>query len=121
MDISQLEMLVLGALLHDIGKFCQRAGRGKSANLEGEYCPVSKQTGVSSHQHVLYTDHFIENDLPLPPEIEARRGELARLASVHHKAAAVLSEKCLEVADRLSAGTDVSIGTEIRPGVGVES
>ncbi len=34
MDHQELALLVLGALLHDIGKFAQRAGAPKSREME---------------------------------------------------------------------------------------
>ncbi len=104
MNTSEREHLVLAALLHDIGKFAQRAERPKSGQLEGELCP-SGSHGHSTHLHVLYTDHFIENDLPLPSMID--KGRLARLAAAHHKPAGdSLPELILCRADRLSAGMD---------------
>jgi CRISPR/Cas system-associated protein Cas10 (large subunit of type III CRISPR-Cas system) len=39
MDNSNLHLVVLAGLLHDIGKAAQRAGRPKSSNLESTYCP----------------------------------------------------------------------------------
>ena len=70
------ELAVLAAWLHDIGKFAQRAGAPASAGLEQEICPQGE-----THRHVLYTDYFIENVLPLPPEMEGLRGGLARMAA----------------------------------------
>lgn len=111
MDQRELELLVVGALLHDIGKFAQRAGGDKSREIEGD--PSDK--GRPTHAHVLYTDHFIEQTLPLPRELadEATRSRLARLASSHHKpAGGELLEQAMTVADRLSTGTDRKAGEE---------
>ncbi|WP_022662633.1 type III-A CRISPR-associated protein Cas10/Csm1 [Paucidesulfovibrio longus] len=105
MDQIDMEILALASLLHDIGKFAQRAKRPKSVNMEGEYCPAYK--GRPSHAHVLYTDNFIEKDLLLPPELVPSRSRIARLASAHHKpAGSDLLELAIAQADRLSAGMD---------------
>lgn len=104
---------LLAALLHDIGKFAQRAGAPKSAEQEDMYCPVDQRTGRPSHLHVLYTDYFIEHVLRLPPELEEERSKLARLAASHHKpAAGAHSEQALKNADGLSAGSDRKQGEE---------
>lgn len=113
MKPRDLELLVIAALLHDIGKFAQRAGAPKSSEMEGEYCRT--ENGRPTHTHVLYTDHFIEHLLPLPAELDDPkvRGTIARLASAHHKPAAEnLLEESISVADKLSAGTDRKAGEE---------
>ncbi|MCF8030548.1 MAG: type III-A CRISPR-associated protein Cas10/Csm1 [Desulfohalobiaceae bacterium] len=108
MDQFDLNLLVLAALLHDTGKTAQRAGKPKSGDQEGTYCPVGPHGGPT-HLHTLYTDYFIENDLApyLPRELQGFGGRLARLASSHHKPGEDnLLELALSRGDRLSAGTD---------------
>lgn len=102
---ESLALVVLAALLHDIGKFGQRAQAPCSERMEHEYCPTKQN--YSSHKHVLYTDYFIEHILPLPLELESKRSSLARLASAHHKPAlSEIAETCISDADRLSSGGD---------------
>ena len=102
---TDLKILAMGALLHDIGKFAQRAGRPYSKQLEGEYLPSFK--GKPSHWHALYTDYFIEHDLPLPAEISDYRNTIARIAGIHHRPNTDnLLEMCIMIADRLSSGSD---------------
>lgn len=105
MEKQESEFLVLAALLHDVGKFAQRAKAPLSAAMEDTYCPQASYG--SSHKHVLYTDYFVENELPLPRELEGRRSLLARIASAHHKPDAENRlEKCLQQGDWLASGND---------------
>ncbi len=102
-----LQILILASLLHDIGKFAQRALRPKSKQLESTYCPSDPHSKAPTHVHVLYTDYFIEHDLPLPEELEGYRAKIARLASAHHLPdSSDLLETALCIGDRLSSGTD---------------
>jgi CRISPR-associated protein Csm1 len=46
---QELKILVMGALLHDIGKFAQRAKRPYSKEMEGEYLTTYREnlaTGI---------------------------------------------------------------------------
>lgn len=62
------EHIYLAALLHDIGKFYQRADTGSVysskylknfSKIESVYCPQTN--GNYSHKHVLWTAQFIED------------------------------------------------------------
>ncbi|MBW2661949.1 MAG: type III-A CRISPR-associated protein Cas10/Csm1 [Deltaproteobacteria bacterium] len=102
---KELQIVVLSALMHDIGKFAQRAKRPYSKAMEGEY--LTNYKGKPGHWHTVYSDYFLENDLPLPEELENFRSVIARTASAHHKPDTQnLVEMCITIADRLSSGSD---------------
>ena len=102
---ESLFLLVLASIVHDVGKFAQRAGAPSSKDMEDTYCPQSAHGGT--HRHVLYTDYFVEKDLPLPRDLEGKRSLLARIASAHHKPdEASRMEKCLQQGDWLASGHD---------------
>ena len=70
---STREHIYLAALLHDIGKFYQRADIGgtKASKFlkehckdESSFCPVDSN-GRYSHKHVLWTAQFIEDFAPV--------------------------------------------------------
>ena len=68
---ESLFLLVLASIVHDVGKFAQRAGAPSSKDMEDTYCPQSAHGGT--HRHVLYTDYFVEKELPLPRDLEGKR------------------------------------------------
>lgn len=128
MPHAELAQVVIAALLHDIGKFGQRAfptetvtgADGKivkinsSHKTENEhiFSPKKFRTSQYTHQHVLYTDFFMEHVLPLPlawekdGQEEVTHGNLARLAASHHNPTDEFEEKCIQEADEQSAGLD---------------
>ena len=113
------QLIYLGALLHDIGKFYQRADnkQGEKFNLlKSEYwsqpeifCPSYK--GSYSRKHVLWTAQFIEDnkDIFNKLDIDPFKGEdsLLRLAALHHKPETVL-QKIIQKADWYSSAVDRS-------------
>jgi len=107
--------VVLGALLHDIGKLMQRAHGTvadlpeRSREMDNTLCPVRE--GRYSHKHVLWTDAFFEwmegEGLSFPAGIDRQR--VRDLANFHHTperhpipAMGWLSAE----ADRLASGLD---------------
>jgi CRISPR-associated protein Csm1 len=101
----ELQILVLSAILHDVGKFAQRANRPFSKEMESTYLTTYK--GVHGHWHTLYSDYFIEKDLPLPGKLAKYRGQIARIASTHHRPNEDdLLEMCVTIGDRLSSGAE---------------
>ena len=104
-DKTSYNEIVLGAWLHDVGKFAQRAGKDCycSKDLEGQLCRLQKG-GFYSHQHVLYTEGFLQKFKDcLPGEVNATR--VIRLASAHHNPSS-RDEWLIAHGDRLSSGAD---------------
>ncbi|MEW6488318.1 MAG: type III-A CRISPR-associated protein Cas10/Csm1 [Thermodesulfobacteriota bacterium] len=112
-----LGSVVLAGLLHDVGKFMQRAHQDadlqrlhpQSAALAGTYCPSYE--GRSTHLHVLWTDAFFEwlkSEVGVPAGIDLALAQ--KIAVAHHRpdsaGAAEALAWILAEADRLSAGMD---------------
>lgn len=99
--------IALAGLLHDIGKFMQRAEvslSDESKGMEGTICPV--YNGRYSHKHVLWTSEFFEqNSTHRHIGMKPVEDSIANLAAYHHKPATKLQE-LIQIADRLSSGSD---------------
>jgi CRISPR-associated protein Csm1 len=105
--VTSCHEIILGAWLHDIGKFAQRADMEAycSKELEGQLCKL-QQGGWYSHQHVLYTEGFLQavkDCLPEDDQLQAK--EVIRLASGHHNPSSY-DEWLIAHGDRLSSGSD---------------
>lgn len=117
------EHLYLAALLHDIGKFYQRADTGSVAGsthlkpviteLSGILLPSYK--GSSSHKHCLWTAQFIEDYSPVFQQLTISKlndltdkDNLINLSAGHHLPFEQQTElgKILKKADSLSSGMD---------------
>jgi len=108
--------ITLGALLHDIGKFMQRAF-GSIKEIDGDYdidalessiCPKHSSKGYYSHKHVLFTDAFFDlinnNGIFFFPE-GLNVNTIRDIAKYHHKPNSKQSWICAK-ADRYSSGMD---------------
>lgn len=128
---NQRQKIYLAALLHDIGKFYQRASgsmNSEKSNLSKQsikirdyICPTKHETGEFSHLHTVWTNEFFEqkqkifgniqinNEKPfyINPWDENKLIEdnIANLASNHHKPYSEL-QKLISIADGWSAGID---------------
>ncbi len=112
------DKIYLAALLHDIGKFYQRADVAGVENSkilsesikksESVYCPQFK--GNYSHKHVLWTAQFIDD---LGTHLKKISGEteysLEHLAGKHHHPSNFY-EEIIQFADHLSSGLDRADG-----------
>jgi len=121
------DRVYLAALLHDIGKFYQRADSGSVdsstelaefvKNLETVFCPLLNDH-YRSHKHVLWTAQFIEMFRPVFLELNqgsdwhdlSLQDSLLHLAASHHLKPDQLSlaGSIIREADHLSSGMDRS-------------
>lgn len=119
---NKRDLIYLAALLHDIGKFYQRADEGGVSNskelkglnkVESTFCPLLIN-GKYSHKHVLWTAQFIDNYQLVFKNLVQQSGEntendnLLKLAASHHLKTEQLTElgKIIKEADCLSSGMD---------------
>lgn len=107
---DQLQAVVFGALLHDIGKFMQRAEvplSVQSLRMESTICKLYPgRQGRYSHKHVLWTHEFFEmfsNHPVLGMTLES--DSMANLAAYHHRPSSKLQE-VIQLSDCLSSGSD---------------
>lgn len=116
------EQIYLAALLHDIGKFYQRADSGsvysskylkEHGREESTFCPLMPGSNKYTHKHVLWTAQFIEDFAPVFKNLlQSSHSEenLLDLAAKHHLKKEQLSkyEAIIKEADCLSSGMDRS-------------
>jgi CRISPR-associated protein Csm1 len=122
MMTNSRDIVYLAALLHDIGKFWQRAdesGVKSSAEidalhkkLESSICPTKE--GRYTHKHVVWTAQFFEkfrslfedNPDAFGKEALARK-RIVRWAAAHHNPNSSSLEECIvQLADHCSSGVD---------------
>ena len=116
------ELLYLAALLHDIGKFYQRADTGSVATsrflsgmckAENAFLPM--RNGIYTHKHCLWTAQFIDDFKSVFKNLVGENfsdltdnNNLYSLAACHHLKKEQLSDlgKIVKEADWLSSGMD---------------
>lgn len=108
MESNHRYEMILGALLHDIGKFYQRASFSEavlsdiSRRMESTICPLVN--GRYSYRHVLFTNEFCDRYLSqLPSGLD--RNAVTNYASYHHRPDSP-EQKIIQVADILSSGME---------------
>lgn len=106
-DVREYQSVILGALLHDVGKFMQRAEvplSTRSKGMENTLCPV--YNGRYSHKHVLWTHEFFELFQNHPfIGMTLEKDSIANLASFHHRPDTKIQE-IIKLADWLSSGSE---------------
>jgi len=114
MQITTRQAIYLAALLHDIGKFWQRASKNRTVlkdstlQMSGSICPIN-QNKQSTHLHALFTHEFFENNRSVFPgdfEHEGKNVQLGNLSARHHKHNLGSLERIIQYADILSSGHD---------------
>lgn len=114
--MSERILFALAGLLHDIGKFGQRADgkyysseelTAQSKDIADKICPKSR-TGFYTHQHVIWTNNFLEKfrqkfiDANLYGQGE---NNMFNLACYHHSPS-TLEQAIITMADHWSSGVD---------------
>ena len=124
------ENVILGALLHDIGKFWQRAepygSLDKSTFLEnstksiiGDFCPKYKQN--YSHKHSAWTyQFFVSFEMWCYNNGLSGEDSVINIAAKHHNPTTVIQE-IIQKADWISAGMDRSTGEDLDSEISEES
>lgn len=87
------EQIIYGTLLHDVGKFMQRAEVScpslANDHIKQRVCPFDDKMGRFTHLHSLWTEQFFDEYSPLFPDPTERFPEavdnLTNLAAWHHK------------------------------------
>ncbi len=117
--------VLLAGLLHDIGKFYQRADLGyheagnqlgqTSRNIAEYICPKTKD-GYFGFQHVIWTHELLHRHEKLFSDLQLyhtdqSQDNLVNLASYHHRPTTAL-QALVQVADWWSSGLDRSAETE---------
>ncbi|MCC5904836.1 MAG: type III-A CRISPR-associated protein Cas10/Csm1 [Balneolaceae bacterium] len=114
MQLTAKQGIYLAGLLHDIGKFWQRATKSRKTlkkstlDMSGSICP-ERSPGHPSHLHALYTHEFFENNrrvLAGEFEYDGKTYQMGNVSARHHKRNLGPVERIIQYADILSSGHD---------------
>lgn len=98
-------VIILAALLHDIGKVSQRDKLPRSDALADKVCP--KRNGRRSHLHALHTHHVLSEEFTFPDVVTQDRQRIIDAAGRHHNPDPDdLMQLCVQRGDCLAAGWD---------------
>jgi len=80
------EILTLAALLHDVGKFAQRANYydSKSFSEEEKLRILPQKDGRSTHIHAFFSWKFLKDEFPWPDFLKKDAEKIAEAAGQHH-------------------------------------
>ncbi len=98
MEDLKRENLILGALLHDIGKFAYRAGKELSQQGKKDaelLCPKNK-AGYPTHLHVVFSSEYIK-------EFFEKKYESASKFVLRHHNPSEFEDKIIQLSDWLSS------------------
>lgn len=103
------QLVIISALMHNIGKFAQRAENPSDELLKNAYGSLPDKG--EKDNSACYTDYFLKSaDFPLPDNLSEYRSKIARQASacgspdVSDSENEELIKKIIQLADRLSFG-----------------
>lgn len=119
-DIKSQYELAIAALLHDIGKFKQRAYKGDEtifnqsiSGMEGYIAKLNTQTKLYTHRHSLWTYDFFINDLKpiidrIDFDIKLKWEQVYFSSASHHNPGSDNFSSIINLADSISSSNDRS-------------
>lgn len=117
-DIKSQYEVAIAALLHDIGKFKQRAYKGDETKIsnttlkmEGYIAKLNSKTQLYTHRHALWTyDFFITDFKPIIDNIDfdinLKWEQVYRSSASHHSPGEGDYSKIIQLADSISSNND---------------